>query len=214
MAMGAIANGGKLLEPVLVQERAATGAARRVREAGVARAPRGRAPGRRAHGRRDADGGDRGGRDGGRGGRSRASASPARRRRRRRSTRRRASTRRRSTRPSSSGSCPAEQPRLVVAVVLDEPTIGHYGGDLAGPGLPPRRRGEPALPRRHALGQRRRRSPRVKREGDPADATLAMMKPRRARRSADAARERGAGRAAAGQRARPRRHAAWRRTTS
>ena len=31
------------------------------------------------------------------------------------------------------GFVPAERPRLVVAVVLDEPTIGHYGGDLAGP---------------------------------------------------------------------------------
>jgi cell division protein FtsI (penicillin-binding protein 3) len=31
------------------------------------------------------------------------------------------------------GIVPAERPRLVVAVVLDEPTIGHYGGDLAGP---------------------------------------------------------------------------------
>jgi cell division protein FtsI (penicillin-binding protein 3) len=31
------------------------------------------------------------------------------------------------------GFLPAERPRLVVAVVLDEPTIGHYGGDLAGP---------------------------------------------------------------------------------
>lgn len=31
------------------------------------------------------------------------------------------------------GIVPADRPRLVVAVVLDEPTIGHYGGDLAGP---------------------------------------------------------------------------------
>jgi cell division protein FtsI (penicillin-binding protein 3) len=31
------------------------------------------------------------------------------------------------------GIVPAERPRLVIAVVLDEPTIGHYGGDLAGP---------------------------------------------------------------------------------
>ncbi len=31
------------------------------------------------------------------------------------------------------GFIPAEKPRLVIAVVLDEPTIGHYGGDLAGP---------------------------------------------------------------------------------
>lgn len=31
------------------------------------------------------------------------------------------------------GFLPAEKPRLVIAVVLDEPMIGHYGGDLAGP---------------------------------------------------------------------------------
>jgi len=31
------------------------------------------------------------------------------------------------------GFVPVEHPRLVVAVVLDEPMIGHYGGDLAGP---------------------------------------------------------------------------------
>jgi cell division protein FtsI (penicillin-binding protein 3) len=31
------------------------------------------------------------------------------------------------------GFVPADHPRLVVAVVLDEPMIGHYGGDLAGP---------------------------------------------------------------------------------
>jgi cell division protein FtsI (penicillin-binding protein 3) len=31
------------------------------------------------------------------------------------------------------GFVPVEHPRLVVAVVLDEPMIGRYGGDLAGP---------------------------------------------------------------------------------
>jgi cell division protein FtsI (penicillin-binding protein 3) len=31
------------------------------------------------------------------------------------------------------GFVPADKPRLVVAVVLDDPMIGHYGGDLAGP---------------------------------------------------------------------------------
>lgn len=31
------------------------------------------------------------------------------------------------------GIVPADRPRLVIAVVLDEPMIGHYGGDLAGP---------------------------------------------------------------------------------
>jgi cell division protein FtsI (penicillin-binding protein 3) len=31
------------------------------------------------------------------------------------------------------GFVPVEHPRLVAAVVLDEPMVGHYGGDLAGP---------------------------------------------------------------------------------
>jgi cell division protein FtsI (penicillin-binding protein 3) len=31
------------------------------------------------------------------------------------------------------GFVPVDHPRVVVVVVLDEPTIGHYGGDLAGP---------------------------------------------------------------------------------
>jgi len=34
---------------------------------------------------------------------------------------------------SFTGVVPADRPRLVISVVLDEPTIGHYGGDLAGP---------------------------------------------------------------------------------
>lgn len=34
---------------------------------------------------------------------------------------------------SFTGIVPADRPRLVIAVVLDEPMIGHYGGDLAGP---------------------------------------------------------------------------------
>src|SRR5580698_5186476 len=34
---------------------------------------------------------------------------------------------------SFTGIVPAERPRLVISVVLDEPMIGHYGGDLAGP---------------------------------------------------------------------------------
>jgi cell division protein FtsI (penicillin-binding protein 3) len=41
------------------------------------------------------------------------------------------------------GIVPADRPRLVIAVVLDEPTIGHYGGDLAGPVF--RRIGEASL---------------------------------------------------------------------
>ncbi len=34
---------------------------------------------------------------------------------------------------SFTGVVPADRPRLVIAIVLDEPMIGHYGGDLAGP---------------------------------------------------------------------------------
>ncbi len=74
------------------------------------------------------------------------------------------------------GFVPVEHPRLVVAVVLDEPTIGHYGGDLAGPVF--RRVSEASL---RYLGVTPSANPAkiagVKRDGDPADATLAMMKP-------------------------------------
>jgi cell division protein FtsI (penicillin-binding protein 3) len=74
------------------------------------------------------------------------------------------------------GFVPVERPRLVVAIVLDEPTIGHYGGDLAGPVF--RRVAEASL---RYLGVTPSASSAkiaaVKREGDPADATLAMMKP-------------------------------------
>jgi cell division protein FtsI (penicillin-binding protein 3) len=41
------------------------------------------------------------------------------------------------------GFVPAEAPRLVIAVVIDEPVIGHYGGMVAGPVF--RRVGEAAL---------------------------------------------------------------------
>ncbi len=73
------------------------------------------------------------------------------------------------------GFVPVEHPRLVVAVVLDEPMIGHYGGDLAGPVF--RRVAEASL--RYlgvtpSAGAAKIAS--VKREGDPADATLAAMK--------------------------------------
>jgi cell division protein FtsI (penicillin-binding protein 3) len=73
------------------------------------------------------------------------------------------------------GFVPVERPRLVVAVVLDEPTIGRYGGDLAGPVF--RRVAEASL---RYLGVTP--SPRVeniasvKREGDRADATFASMR--------------------------------------
>jgi len=73
------------------------------------------------------------------------------------------------------GFVPVDHPRLVVAVVLDEPTIGRYGGDLAGPVF--RRVGEASL---RYLGVTpmpgSAKITAVKREGDPADAALAMMK--------------------------------------
>jgi cell division protein FtsI (penicillin-binding protein 3) len=74
------------------------------------------------------------------------------------------------------GFVPVEKPRIVVAVVLDEPTMGHHGGDLAGPVF--RRVAEATL---RYLGVTPSASSvkiaDVKREGDPADATLAMMRP-------------------------------------
>ena len=74
------------------------------------------------------------------------------------------------------GFVPVDHPRLVVAVVLDEPTIGRYGGDLAGPVF--RRVAEASL---RYLGVTPSSSSAkisaVKREGDLADATIAMMKP-------------------------------------
>jgi cell division protein FtsI (penicillin-binding protein 3) len=73
------------------------------------------------------------------------------------------------------GLVPVERPRIVVAVVLDEPTIGRYGGDLAGPVF--RRVAEASL---RNLGvtpsASYARLSAVKREGDPADATLTAMK--------------------------------------
>jgi cell division protein FtsI (penicillin-binding protein 3) len=74
------------------------------------------------------------------------------------------------------GFVPVDRPRLVVAVVLDEPMIGRYGGDLAGPVF--RRVAEASL---RYLGVTpyagSAKITAVKREGDPADAMLAMMKP-------------------------------------
>jgi cell division protein FtsI (penicillin-binding protein 3) len=72
------------------------------------------------------------------------------------------------------GMVPAERPRLVIAVVLDEPMIGHYGGDLAAPVF--RRVAEASL---RYLGvtppSTSSKIDRVTRAGDPADAVLAAM---------------------------------------
>ena len=72
------------------------------------------------------------------------------------------------------GFVPAERPRLVIAVVLDEPMIGHYGGDLAGPVF--RRVAESTL---RYLGvtpsASAARLKGVTRESDRADTTMAAM---------------------------------------
>lgn len=72
------------------------------------------------------------------------------------------------------GFVPAEKPRLVVAVVLDEPMIGRYGGDLAGPVF--RRVAEASL--RYLGVPPSNAVPKIKtvtRAGDPAEATLLAM---------------------------------------
>ncbi|CAN5506424.1 penicillin-binding protein [soil metagenome] len=66
------------------------------------------------------------------------------------------------------GFLPADKPRLVIAIVLDEPIIGHYGGDLAGPVF--RRVAEASL---RYLGVTQAGSGKlvsVSRDGDLADA--------------------------------------------
>jgi len=131
MAMSALANGGRLLEPVLVK-RVTDGRGATVRESGVRVrrevVPRGVArtvtemltavtePG----------------------GTAVEAAVPGFRVAGKTSTAQKvdASTGRYSTEKYTAvfaGFVPAERPRIVVAVVLDEPVIGHYGGDLAGP---------------------------------------------------------------------------------
>ncbi len=75
------------------------------------------------------------------------------------------------------GFVPVERPRLVIAVVLDEPAIGHYGGDLAGPVF--RRTAEAAL--RYLgvtpnAGSGSAVLTNVTRSGDPADTVIAQMK--------------------------------------
>jgi cell division protein FtsI (penicillin-binding protein 3) len=74
------------------------------------------------------------------------------------------------------GFVPVEHPRLVVAVVLDEPTIGRYGGDLAGPVF--RRVAEASL---RYLGvtpsTTSAKIASLKREPEPGEATGANAKP-------------------------------------
>ncbi len=76
------------------------------------------------------------------------------------------------------GFVPVERPRIVVAVVLDEPMIGRYGGDLAGPVF--RRVAEASL--RYlgvtpSAGSAAAKIAAIHRPTDPAEATLSMVKP-------------------------------------
>lgn len=74
------------------------------------------------------------------------------------------------------GFVPAKDPKLVIAVVLDEPMIGRYGGDLAGPVF--RRVAIGALRYLGVTSGRGQQSLEgITREGDPADAILAAAKP-------------------------------------
>lgn len=72
------------------------------------------------------------------------------------------------------GFLPAERPRLVVAVVLDEPMIGHYGGDLAGPVF--RRVAESSMRYLGISPSGAAKISQVTRADDPADVTLAQAK--------------------------------------
>ncbi len=74
------------------------------------------------------------------------------------------------------GFVPAERPRLVIAVVLDEPMIGHYGGDLAGPVF--RRVAEASLRYLGVTPPPGAKVAKVTRDNDPADVTLTVMRPK------------------------------------
>ncbi len=76
---------------------------------------------------------------------------------------------------SFAGFVPADKPRLVIAVVLDEPMIGRYGGDLAGPVF--RRVAEASL--RYLGVPPSNSAPRIKnvaKAADPTEATLVALK--------------------------------------
>ncbi len=82
------------------------------------------------------------------------------------------------------GFVPAERPRLVIAVVLDEPMIGHYGGDLAGPVF--RRVAESSLRYLGVTPNDNAKALAVTRAGDPADKVLAAYRAQGASPSASA----------------------------
>jgi cell division protein FtsI (penicillin-binding protein 3) len=71
------------------------------------------------------------------------------------------------------GFVPAERPRLVVVVVLDEPMIGRYGGDLAGPVF--RRVAEASLRYLGITAPAASKVAKVTRANDPADQTMSAM---------------------------------------
>jgi cell division protein FtsI (penicillin-binding protein 3) len=73
------------------------------------------------------------------------------------------------------GFVPAERPRLVIAIVLDEPMIGHYGGDLAGPVF--RRVAESSLRYLGVTPNDSNKTLTVTRDNDPADKVLAAYRP-------------------------------------
>jgi cell division protein FtsI (penicillin-binding protein 3) len=73
------------------------------------------------------------------------------------------------------GFVPAERPRLVITVVLDEPVTGHFGGDLSGPVF--RRVAESSLRYLGVTpGAASSKLQAVTRAGDMADTTLAAMR--------------------------------------
>ncbi len=81
------------------------------------------------------------------------------------------------------GFVPAEKPRLVVAVVLDEPMIGRYGGDLAGPVF--RRVAEASL--RYLGVPPSNSAPKIKNvKGSAADPNLVALKAVEAKAEVDA----------------------------
>jgi cell division protein FtsI (penicillin-binding protein 3) len=74
------------------------------------------------------------------------------------------------------GFVPADKPRLVVAVVLDEPMIGRYGGDLAGPVF--RRVAEASLRYLGVMPEvKTAKLKSIAKEEDPAAPVLAAFKP-------------------------------------
>ena len=73
------------------------------------------------------------------------------------------------------GFVPADRPRLVIAVVLDEPMIGHAAGNLAGPVF--RRVAEASLRYLGVTPPPGAKVAKVTRAGAPADVTLTVMRP-------------------------------------